>query len=64
MQAVRRHANHPPQERRDEIIKHLLVAGADVNAKDKSGRTARDIAVERNLDDIIALLDAATAAEK
>jgi len=38
-------------------VKLLLAAGADVTVKNSVGRTVRDYAVERKLDDILVLLD-------
>ena len=44
-----------------QVIKALLAAGADVNAKDKYGETALTLAKEKNNSEIINLLLAAGA---
>jgi ankyrin repeat protein len=39
-----------------EVIELLIVAGADVNTKDEDGRTPLDKAIERNRNELAALI--------
>jgi hypothetical protein len=41
------------------VIRRLLAAGADVNAQNKRGKTARAVAVQKKRDDVVAIFDAA-----
>ena len=45
----------------DEIASLLIAQGAPLRARDATGRSARDIAVARGEDDIVAMIDHACA---
>ncbi|MHB1459630.1 MAG: ankyrin repeat domain-containing protein [Armatimonadota bacterium] len=59
------HSSHSSQRVKGnpEIVKLLIARGADVNAKDKEGRTALSLAVRNNMPEIAKILKEAGAKE-
>jgi ankyrin repeat protein len=51
------------QQNRPLLLKALITAGADVNARDRHGDTALQIAAHAHLDEIVTLLKQSGARE-
>lgn len=41
------------------VVRRLLAAGVDTNAKNMRGKTAREVALQKKRDDVVAIIDAA-----